>query len=89
MALFLRSPIRFGILIALLGSLDTTAVHLAQGYVVEKIWVDRLGTLALPLLWVLVSALARGADDRRVSMEALSNFAVRPCGLELSRRDRS
>jgi hypothetical protein len=77
LALFLRSPIRFGILIASLGGLDTTAVHIAQGYVVEKIWVDRLGTLALPLLWVLVSAVARGADDRRLSMEALCQLRRR------------
>ncbi len=74
----MRSPIRFGILIALLGCLDTTAVNLAQGYVVEKIWADRLGTLALPFLWVLVSAVARGADDRRLSMHALRQLRRKP-----------
>jgi hypothetical protein len=78
LALFLRSPIRFGILIALLGCLDTTAVNLAQGHVVEKTWVDRLGTFALPFLWVLVSAVARGADDRRLSMDALSQLRRKP-----------
>jgi hypothetical protein len=74
----LRSPIRFSILIVALGCLDTTAVNLAQGYVVEKTWVDRLGTLALPFLWVLVSAVARGADDPRSSMDALSQLRRKP-----------
>jgi hypothetical protein len=74
----LRSPIRFGILIALLGCLDTTVVNLAQGYVVERTWADRLGTLALPFLWVLVSAVARGADDRRATMHALGQLRRLP-----------
>ncbi len=62
----------------MLGCLDTTALNLAQGYVVEKSWADRLGTLALPFLWVLVSAVARGADDRRLSMHALSQLRRKP-----------
>jgi hypothetical protein len=76
-ALFLRSPIRFGTLIALLGCLDTAAVSLAKGYVVEKIWIDRVGTLALPLLWVVVSAVARGADDGRLAMQAFKQLGRR------------
>jgi hypothetical protein len=52
LALFLRSPFRFGILIALLGCLDTSAVNFATGHVIEKVLVDRLGIVALPLLWV-------------------------------------
>ena len=75
--LFLRSPIRFGTLLALLGVLDTTAVNLAKGFVVEKIWIDRLGTMALPLLWVVVSAVARGADDKRMTRQALKQLGRR------------
>ncbi|MEJ0006155.1 MAG: hypothetical protein WDM77_07135 [Steroidobacteraceae bacterium] len=69
--LFVRSPIRFGILIALLGWIDTTAVNLAYGFVVPRVWVDRVGMLCLPLLWVIVSAVARGADDHRQTWTAL------------------
>jgi hypothetical protein len=72
LALILRSPVRFGLLIALLGCLDTSAVSFAAGYVVEKVWIDRLGIVALPLLWVLVSAVARGADDNSLTWQALS-----------------
>ncbi len=61
--LFVRSPVRFGIPIALLGWLDTSAVKLAEGAAVEKQWVDRVGMLLLPILWIFVSAIARGADD--------------------------
>ena len=77
LALFLRSPFRFGILIALLGCLDTSAVNFANGYVVEKVWVDRLGIVALPVLWVLVSAVARGADDNSLTWQTLSHLGRR------------
>ena len=73
-ALLIRCPFRFSILIAALGCLDTSAVNLANGYVIERIWVDRLGMITLPLLWVLVSGIARGADDNERTREALSNL---------------
>jgi hypothetical protein len=71
-ALFLRSPVRFSLVIALLGWLDTSAVNLAAGYAVQKIWVDRLGMLVLPALWLLISAVARGADDSSQTWRALA-----------------
>lgn len=74
LALFLRSPFRFGILIALLGCLDTSAVNFAKQYFVEKVWVDRLGIVALPLLWLLVGAVARGADDNNLTWQTLSHL---------------
>jgi hypothetical protein len=75
--LLLRSPVRFVILIGLLGWLDTLAVNLTNGVVVEKVWVDRLGTLMLPFLWVLVSAVARGADDNQHTWQALAQLRRR------------
>ena len=73
--LFMRSPVRFGIVIAILGWLDTSAQNLAQGHSIEKAWIDRLGFLMLPLLWVVMSALARGADDPRRTREAMAGLA--------------
>jgi hypothetical protein len=75
--LFARSPVRFGILIALLGWIDTSALKLTDGYVVPKIWVDRIGTLLLPVLWMIVSAVARGADDAHRTWEALGGLRRR------------
>jgi hypothetical protein len=72
--LFVRSPLRFGILIAFLGWLDTSALKVADGYVVSKIWADRTGTLLLPVLWTIVSAVARGADDTHRTWEAMSGL---------------
>lgn len=77
LALLLRSPFRFGVLIALLAGLDTLAVKFADGYVIEKVWVDRLGIVTLPLLWVLVSAVARGADDNRETLQSFSHLGRR------------
>ncbi len=73
--LFVRSPVRFGILIALLGWVDTSAVNLAQGFVIPRIWVERLGMLLLPALFALVSAIARGADDASQTWTALRALA--------------
>ncbi len=75
-ALLLRSPIRFGLLIALLGCLDAFALNFANGYLIEKVWVDRLGIVTLPLLWV-VSAVARGADDNSLTWQTLSHLGRR------------
>ena len=63
--LLARSPIRFGLLIALLGWIDTSAVNLAYGHVIPKLWVSRLGMMLLPALFALISAAARGADDHQ------------------------
>jgi hypothetical protein len=69
--LFIRSPIRFGILIALFGWVDYSAVKVADGLVLPRIWVTRCGMLLLPLLWVLVGAVAKGADDNGQTWSAL------------------
>jgi hypothetical protein len=69
--LFLRSPIRFGILIALFGWVDYSAVKVADGLVFPRIWVTRSGMLLLPLLWVVVGAVAKGADDSGQTWTAL------------------
>jgi hypothetical protein len=69
--LLVRSPIRFGLMIAALGVLDHAAIAVAENSQIQRPWADRLGTLLLPPLWVLVGALARGADDRRRSADAL------------------
>lgn len=69
--LLARSPVRFGLLIALLGWLDTTAVNLAFGHVIPKIWVQRLGMMLLPALFALIGAAARGADDHRQTWSVL------------------
>jgi len=75
--LMLRSPFRFGVLIALLGGLDTLTVNVTAGFVIDEVWVDRLGIVALPMLWVLVSAVARGADVRAQTWASLANLGRR------------
>ena len=69
-ALFARSPIRFGIVIALLGWLDTSAIRLAEGYVVEKPWIDRVGMVVLPVLWIFISTM-RGCGRREPDMDSV------------------
>ena len=76
--LMLRSPLRFGALIILLGCLGSLAVHLAADMPVERAWAERLGVMALPFLWVVVGAVARGADDDRLTKEALLQLSRRP-----------
>ena len=75
--LFIRSPLLLGSAIALLGWVDTSAVTLAGGYEVAQVWVDRLGLILLPALWVLVAALARIADDSRRMRETLLGLVRR------------
>jgi len=70
--LVLRSPGRFGLLIALLDSLDSFAVNLARNRHIEKIWIDTLGAFVLPFVLILVAAVARGADEKRQTWVALS-----------------
>lgn len=72
--LIVRSPFRFGIMIAFLTSLDNGVVTLAKGVSVEKFWIDRIGDMLLPTLWVLTSALARGADDTSSTWVAFAPF---------------
>jgi hypothetical protein len=72
--LFVRSPVRFGILVALLGWVDSTAVKLSYGFVIPRIWVERLGMLLLPVLFAIVCAVARGADDARQTWRVLRGF---------------
>jgi hypothetical protein len=73
--LFVRSPIRFSILIALLGWLDASTVKVTDGLVIPKIWIQRLGMLLLPLLFAFISAVARGADDTAQTWKAFYVFA--------------
>lgn len=72
--LLARAPMRFGVAIALLALLDATAVKWLQGILVLKIWMEWLGMLALPFVWALVSAVARGADDQRHTWRAFDGF---------------
>jgi hypothetical protein len=72
--LFVRSPVRFGILVALLGGADTFAVNLSYGFVIPRILVERLGMLLLPALFALVCAVARGADDAGQTWGVLREF---------------
>jgi hypothetical protein len=69
--LLLRAPLRFGALIALLAYGDTAATRYLHDSSIPQIGLDRLGLLFLPLLWTLVSAIARGADDPRQTGSAL------------------
>jgi hypothetical protein len=72
--LLVRSPFRFGILIAALGFLDTTFLRWAQGVLIPRIEMRWLGMLILPFVWALASALARGTDDPRQGSRALAGF---------------
>jgi hypothetical protein len=69
-----RSPVRFGIVIALLGWLDGTGLQLLQGLVIHKIWIECLGMLFLPFIWVFVCVMARAADDRTQTWSVLAGL---------------
>src|ERR1700683_5061063 len=73
--LFVRSPIRFSILIGLLGWLDASTIKVTDGFVIPKFWIQRLGMLLLPLLFAFISAVARGADDTAQTWETFYVFA--------------
>jgi hypothetical protein len=75
LVLFVRSPLRFGLLIAALGLLDTSAVRATEGLVIEQEWVQRLGMILLPAVWTVVSAVARGADDASQTWGAIRALA--------------
>lgn len=65
LALLLRAPLSFGLVIAALGTLDTYAGSLGHNYVMPR-WSARVLSLSisglLPVVWVVVAALSRGAD---------------------------
>jgi hypothetical protein len=73
--LLVRSPVRFCLVIALLGGLDDFALSLAQGYAIRRIWIDRLAIVVLPVLWIVIGAVARGADDAGRTRQALAGLA--------------
>lgn len=75
--LFVRSPLRFGLLIAALGSLDASAVNVTEGLVIDREWIQRFGMVLLPLVWTVVSAVARGADDASQTWAAIRSLARR------------
>jgi hypothetical protein len=74
--LMVRAPIRFSIAILLLGCLDALVLHLLPNAIPGR-WAHRLGMLLLPLAWVLMAALARGADNSKQNWSALGSF-LRP-----------
>jgi hypothetical protein len=73
--LVVRCPARFSIAIFLLGCLDASAVRLLSGITVDRVWMVRLGMLMLPLVWVFIAAIARGADDASQTWKAFAGLA--------------
>jgi hypothetical protein len=71
--LMLRSPVRFSVAILLLGCLDAFVLHLLPNKIPGP-WTRRLGMFVLPLAWVVIAALARGADNSRQNWKALSSL---------------
>src|SRR5262245_15691456 len=71
LALMGRAPLRFGLLILALGLLDSAVEALLAGYSVSERWANLLGMLTLPFIWLLVAAVARGADNPLEAREAL------------------
>jgi hypothetical protein len=72
--LFVRSPLRFGIVIAVLGWGDTAAVKLSYGLIIPKLWTERLGMLLLPALFAIICVVARGADDTAQTWSVLGKL---------------
>ncbi len=75
--LIIRSPIRFGLVIAILGTCDTYFVRIVGQYLISQAWVDRVGTLLLPILWTFIGVLARSADVPQSTREALEGVTRR------------
>lgn len=71
--LMLRAPVRFSVAILLLGCVDAFVLNLLPS-VIPQPWTRRLGMLLLPLAWVVVAALARGADDPSQNWRVLKCF---------------
>jgi hypothetical protein len=72
--LMLRSPRQFGILIALLAFIDTSAAKHLQGFAVPKALFEWTGLACLPLVWTLVCVLARAAENRGRTWPLLLDF---------------
>lgn len=72
--LMLRSPIRFSIAILLLGCLDAFVLHLLPRAIPWP-WTRRIGMFLLPLSWVVIAAIARGADNPSQKWKALTSLA--------------
>ena len=71
--LILRAPIRFSIAILLLGCLDAYVLHLLPNTIPWP-WARRVGMLLLPLAWVVIAAIARGADNSTQNWRALTSL---------------
>jgi hypothetical protein len=82
LALLIRSPFRFGILIAVLGCLDTSAVNLANGYVIER------GNVQFAIVACLCSpieTLSAHKVDRGANAFTIVNHATGMAARELAR----
>jgi hypothetical protein len=71
--LMLRSPVRFSVMILLLGCMDALVLHLLPNKIPGP-WTRRLGMFLLPLAWIVIAALARGADNSKQNWKALSSL---------------
>ena len=71
--LLLRAPLRFGVALLLLGLLGSVALHMLPR-TIPLAWGQRLGMFLLPLGWVLIAAIARGADDSAQQWRALKSL---------------
>jgi hypothetical protein len=72
--LLLRTPARFSVAILLLGCLDAFVRNSLPGNVISRPWSVRLGMLILPLVWVAIAALARGADNSTQNWKSLTSL---------------
>ncbi len=71
LALMGRAPLRFGLLILVLGLLDCAVEALLAGFTMSERWSNALAVAVLPFFWLLVAAVARGADNPMEAREAL------------------
>jgi len=71
--LMLRAPVRFSIAILVLGCLDALVLRLLPSAIPGS-WTRRLGMLLLPLAWVVIAPLARGADNSAQNGKALTSL---------------
>lgn len=72
--LMLQSPLRFGMLIALLAFIDTSAAKYLQGIALPQALFEWTGLACLPVVWTLVSVLARAAERRGQTWPLLLDF---------------
>lgn len=76
-ALLVRAPLRFGLAIAVLAALDAVAIRICAGVTSDRAMTGRVAIVFLPILWVAICALTRGADDPGRSGEALRGLLSR------------